>query len=81
MPSHQINKVINALMAEVDPQEIYVPFAFDLHKDHGAIAYGVSVAARPYLASARNIRRVLAYETLSETRRPAFDPLAHSSDY
>ena len=57
-----------------------MPFAFDLHKDHGAIAYGVSVAARPYLASARNIRRVLAYETLSETHlappylAPAFQP-------
>ncbi|MFG6531425.1 MULTISPECIES: PIG-L deacetylase family protein [unclassified Sulfitobacter] len=79
-PSHQINKVINALVSEVDPHEIYVPFAFDLHKDHGAIAYGVSVAARPYLASARNIRRVLAYETLSETHlappylAPAFQP-------
>lgn len=79
-PSHQINKVINTLVAEVDPQEIYIPFAFDLHKDHGAIAYGVSVATRPYLASACNIRRVLAYETLSETHlappylAPAFQP-------
>ena len=46
-PAHQINKTIKTLVADVDPQEIYVPFAFDLHKDHGAIAYGVSVAARP----------------------------------
>jgi len=79
-PSHQINKVINALIVEFDPQEIYMPFAFDLHKDHGAIAYGVSVAARPYLATSRKICRVLAYETLSETHlappylAPAFQP-------
>lgn len=79
-PSHQINKVINALVAEVGPHEIYVPFSFDLHKDHGAIAYGVSVATRPYLAKARYISRVLAYETLSETHlappylAPAFQP-------
>lgn len=79
-PAHQINKIIKTLVADVDPQEIYVPFAFDLHKDHGAIAYGVSVAARPYLDSACNIRRILAYETLSETHlappylSPSFQP-------
>lgn len=79
-PGYQVNKVIGDLIAELDPQELYVPFAYDLHKDHGAIAYGVSVAARPYLAAARNVRRVLAYETLSETHlsppylTPAFQP-------
>jgi LmbE family N-acetylglucosaminyl deacetylase len=79
-PAHQINRVISDLIADFDPTEIYLPFAFDLHKDHGAIAYGVSVAARPYLASSRAIRRVLAYETLSETHlappylAPAFQP-------
>lgn len=66
-PTHEINDVVSKLVAEVDPHEIYVPFPFDLHKDHGATAYGVSVASRPYLASAKNIRRILAYETLSET--------------
>lgn len=66
-PSHQINDIVNELVATIDPQEVYTPFSFDLHKDHGAIAYGVTVATRPYLPSARNIRRVLAYETLSET--------------
>lgn len=72
-PSYQVNKIISELVGEVDPSDIYVPFAFDLHKDHGAIAYGVSVATRPYLESARGIRRVLAYETLSETHlAPAY---------
>lgn len=79
-PTHHINKVINELVGHVDPAEIYVPFAFDLHQDHAAVSYGVSVAARPYLATAQNIRRVLAYETLSETHlappymAPAFQP-------
>lgn len=79
-PTYEVNKVISDLIAEVDPEEIYVPFAFDLHKDHGVIAYGVSVVARPYLAGAKKIRRVLAYETLSETHlappylAPAFQP-------
>lgn len=80
LPAYEINKVIADLIDEVQPEEIYVPFAFDLHKDHGAIAYAVSVATRPYTAAARKIRRVLAYETLSETHlappymAPAFQP-------
>lgn len=80
IPSYKINKVIQELVEEIDPHEIYVPFAFDLHKDHGAIAYGVTVAARPYLVTARKIQRILAYETLSETHlappylTPAFQP-------
>lgn len=79
-PAHQINAVLAELIFAVQPTELYVPFAFDLHKDHGAIAYGVSVIARPYLESAKHIRRVLAYETLSETHlappylAPAFQP-------
>lgn len=80
VPAHEINKVVGDLIAETQPEEIYVPFAFDLHKDHGAIAYAVSVATRPYTPAARKIRRVLAYETLSETHlappymAPAFQP-------
>lgn len=80
VPAHVINKVISDLIAEVQPEEIYLPYAFDLHKDHGAIAYAVSVAGRPYTPSARRIRRFLAYETLSETHlappylAPAFQP-------
>jgi LmbE family N-acetylglucosaminyl deacetylase len=66
-PAWKINKVIVDLIKETDPSIIYVPFAYDLHKDHAAIAYAVSVAARPYLPAAKNVVRVLAYETLSET--------------
>jgi LmbE family N-acetylglucosaminyl deacetylase len=79
-PTHEINSVISKLVIEIQPQEVYLPFAYDLHQDHGAIAYGVSVATRPYLASSRPIRRILAYETLSETHlappylAPAFQP-------
>ena len=80
LPAHEINKVISELIAEVMPEEIYVPFPHDLHKDHAAITYGVTVAARPYLQTAASVRRVLAYETLSETHlappylEPAFQP-------
>lgn len=79
-PAWQINKLIAELIAVVKPSDVYIPFEFDLHKDHAAVAYGVYVAARPYLANAACIKRVLAYETLSETNlappflAPAFQP-------
>jgi len=79
-PAYLINTVIAKLIEAVEPNEVYIPFAFDLHKDHGAIAYGASVALRPYLNSAKCVRRVLAYEILSETHlappylAPAFQP-------
>ncbi len=79
-PAWKINNIIFDLVAEVKPAEIYVPFEFDLHKDHAGIAYGAYVAARPYLQSSRCVKRVLAYETMSETGlaapylSPAFQP-------
>lgn len=79
-PAWRTNEVILDLVQEVAPSEVYVPFPFDLHKDHAAIAYAVSVATRPYLQQAQTVQRVLAYETLSETHlappymAPAFQP-------
>lgn len=66
-PSWQINKTVAAIIEKIQPTEVYVPFHHDLHKDHASISYALYVAARPYLTSARCIKRVLAYETLSET--------------
>ena len=79
-PGWSINNVISDLVKEVQPEELYIPFPYDLHRDHGAIAYGAGVAARPYTKSSSTIKRVLAYETLSETHlaypymAPAFQP-------
>ena len=79
-PAWKINKMVDELIEEIEPNEIYVPFAHDMHLDHASIAYAVSVSTRPYLSRARNVQRVLAYETLSETHLrgpylvPAFMP-------
>jgi LmbE family N-acetylglucosaminyl deacetylase len=79
-PAWQINTILDDLVKLYLPTEIYLPFPYDLHKDHGAIAYGVSVVSRPYLPSASSVKRVLAYETLSETHlappylTPGFQP-------
>lgn len=80
VPTWHVNEVVAQLIHEVEPDEIYVPFTHDLHKDHSAIAYAATVATRPYLPNGQRIRRVLAYETLSETHLappylyPAFQP-------
>lgn len=80
VPAWQINKVVVDLISDVNPSTIYIPFAYDLHKDHTAIAYAVNVATRPYLHVGKNLMRILAYETLSETHlappylAPAFQP-------
>ena len=66
-PSWKINKEVNNLIQEIKPDELYVPFFYDLHKDHNAITYASLVAARPYQDSSKFIKRILAYETLSET--------------
>ena len=80
IPSWQVNSEVNNIIQEVQPDELYVPFFYDLHKDHNAIAYAALVAARPYLNSSNFIKRILAYETLSETHlnyantNKSFDP-------
>lgn len=79
-PAWKINRVVRKILKETQPDEIYIPFPHDLHKDHAAISYAASVASRPYLPEAGGVRRILAYETLSETHlappylAPAFQP-------
>ena len=80
MPAWQINASVLAVIEEVKPDTLFVPFANDLHKDHAAIAYAASVATRPYLPCGQSVSKILAYETLSETHlapayiEPAFQP-------
>lgn len=65
--SWKINQAVENILQKVQPSVVYVPFFHDLHKDHAAIAYGAHVSTRSYLKSASSIRKILAYETLSET--------------
>lgn len=79
-PTWKINQVVTDVLMEVQPEEVYIPFSHDLHQDHQAIAYAATVACRPYLDIGRRVKRVLAYETLSETHlappylSPPFQP-------
>lgn len=77
-PHAVLNAAIGALVREVEPQTLLVPFVGDIHMDHQLIALSSLVAARPH-AGAFPVR-VLAYETLSETNwnapylAPGFTP-------
>jgi LmbE family N-acetylglucosaminyl deacetylase len=66
-PAWQLNKVTGAIVEEVQPDVLYVPFPFDLHKDHREVFHSLSVAWRSSSATGRRIREIYCYETQSET--------------
>lgn len=66
MPEHELNGAISKLIDEVDPAWVFLPFRSDLHEDHRQIYDAALVALRPLPQRAR-VRKILCYETLSET--------------
>ena len=66
-PLWQLNKITAEIVRRVEPDVLYVPFLFDLHKDHRELAHSFSVAWRPCSEPGRRIGEVLMYETVSET--------------
>ena len=60
-----VNEAFGALVRDVQPTIVYVPFAHDIHLDHQRVFLSAMVAVRPTSANAP--RAVYAYETLSET--------------
>lgn len=66
-PLWEVNRVVDEVIKEVQPDELFVPFPYDLHRDHRELFHAASVAWRPVTACGRGIKRVLAYEVLSET--------------
>ena len=79
-PVWQVNKEVHRLIAEHEPEILYVPFPFDLHGDHRSLFHAASVAWRPNTEMGQRIKRVLAYEVQSETHwnvpylEPGFTP-------
>lgn len=64
IPQKDLNKSLMDIISELEPQVVYIPFNGDLNKDHRLIFEASLVATRPLNSS---VRRVLAYEVLSET--------------
>ena len=65
VPSHELADGIGAQLAAIRPSVVYIPHRGDLHSDHRCVFHAALVAARPI--DTRIVRRLLSYETLSET--------------
>ncbi|MDR2408920.1 MAG: PIG-L family deacetylase [Bacteroidales bacterium] len=63
----EVNQEALNVLKKVKPDELYIPFSWDLHKDHRDISYSFYVACRPHTELGQNVKRILMYETVSET--------------
>lgn len=65
MPAYKLSLALSKLIKDYEIDTLYIPHRGDIHKDH-RITYEASlVAARPI--SNCTVKRIYAYETLSET--------------
>lgn len=64
-PKSQIIQKISNIFTLFRPEEIFIPYSFDIHSDHRIMFEAIIACTKwfryPYL------KRILAYETLSET--------------
>lgn len=65
VPRHVLSDAIRRSLYDFRAETVYLPHAGDIHHDHREIYHAVLVAARPHPGCP--IRRLLCYETLSET--------------
>lgn len=66
-PTFQVNKIVEEIMEEIKPEVLFIPFLYDLHRDHRVIVYSACVAWRPVGKIGKGIKEIYMYETLSET--------------
>jgi LmbE family N-acetylglucosaminyl deacetylase len=64
IPQKELNESISKVVNEVNPDIVYIPHKGDLNKDHRLVFEASLVATRP---GNHKIKRILSYETLSET--------------
>ena len=65
VPHHVMNRSLAELIREVAPDTLLLPFVGDIHLDHQLTFLSSMVAARPHGPGFP--RRILCYETVSET--------------
>lgn len=65
VPRYEFNGKIAKLVQDIQPDEVYIPHRGDMQLDHKMVVDAAMVALRPKYSHA--IRRIYAYETLSET--------------
>ena len=64
-PTYQISIVLDKLIRDLGIDTLFIPHRGDIHKDHRIVFEASLVAARPI--NNTPVKRVYAYETLSET--------------
>ena len=64
IPQKELNDAISNVISEVKPDILFIPHKGDLNKDHRLVFKSSIVASRP---TNHRIKRILSYETLSET--------------
>ncbi|WP_313126499.1 PIG-L deacetylase family protein [Proteiniclasticum ruminis] len=65
VPKHEVNKRINGVIDEVQPDVVFIPHFGDMHLDHYIVSQAAMVGVRPI--KNHRILEVYSYETLSET--------------
>lgn len=66
LPEHELNAALTDLLDRTQPDWVMLPFRGDVHEDHRQLFDAAMVALRP-LPERVSIRKILCYETLSET--------------
>lgn len=64
VPRHELNRKINEVISDLQPDMVFIPHFGDMHLDHFIVAQSVMVNVRPIN---NKVLDVYSYETLSET--------------
>ena len=64
VPQKELNDALSKVVQDLAPNLVFIPHRGDINKDHRIVHDAALVATRPY---ASQVRKILAYETLSET--------------
>jgi N-acetylglucosamine malate deacetylase 1 len=64
VPQKELNDTFAKIVSEQAPDLVFIPHRGDINQDHRIVHEAALVATRPY---ASKIKKILAYETLSET--------------
>ena len=65
VPRYRLAGAVSECIRDTGAEVVYVPHHGDIHSDHFHLHHAALVAARPLEGA--TVRRILAYETLSET--------------
>ncbi|OYY94501.1 MAG: GlcNAc-PI de-N-acetylase [Hydrogenophilales bacterium 28-61-23] len=65
VPTGELVGRISQVFKRFEPEEVFVPYAHDIHSDHRIVFEAVAACSKWFRYP--SIKRILAYETLSET--------------